>query len=66
MNKKILKDEHGDMSFFTVFVILAINMVLAFVLLFASVKINCMNIRNAAKMELNNVSARIYADTFHA
>ncbi len=66
MNKKILKDEHGDMSFFTVFVILAINMVLAFVLLFASVKINCMNIRNAAKMELNNVSARIYADTFHS
>lgn len=66
MNKKILKDEHGDLSFFTVFVILAINMVLAFVLLFASVKINCMNIRNAAKMELNNVSARIYADTFHS
>ena len=66
MNKKILKDERGDMSFFTVYVILAINMVLAFVLLFASVKINCMNIRNAAKMELNNVSARIYADTFHS
>ena len=56
----------GDMSFFTVFVIMALNMILAFVLLFASVKINCMNIRNAAKMELNNVSARIYADTFHA
>ena len=54
------------MSFFTVFVIMAINMILAFVLLFASVKINCMNIRNAAKMELNNVSARIYAYTFHA
>ena len=31
-----------------------------------SVKINCINIRNAAKMELNNVSARIYADTFHS
>lgn len=66
MYKKILKNERGDMSFFTVFVILAINMILAFVLLFASVKINCMNIRNAAKMELNNVSARIYADTFHS
>ncbi len=66
MNKKILRNERGDMSFFTVFVILTINMVLAFVLLFASVKINCMNIRNAAKMELNNVSARIYADTFHS
>ena len=66
MYKKLLKNERGDMSFFTIFVILAINMLMAFVLLFASVQINCMNIRNAAKMELNNVSARIYADTFHA
>ena len=47
MHKKIIRDERGDLSFFTVFVILA------FVLLFASVKISCINIRNAAKMELN-------------
>ena len=66
MYKKILKNERGDMSFFTIFVILAINMLMAFVLLFASVQVNCMNIRNAAKMEINNVSARIYADTFHS
>ena len=66
MYKKTLRNERGDMSFFTIFIILAINMILAFVLLFASVKINCMNIRNAAKMELNNVSAHIYADTFHS
>ena len=66
MHKKIIRDERGDLSFFTVFVILAINMLLAFVLLFASVRINCINIHNAAKMELNNVSARIYADTFHS
>lgn len=66
MYKKILQNERGDMSFFTIFVILAINMLMAFVLLFASVQINCMNIRNAAKMELNNVSARIYANTFHS
>ena len=66
MKKKYLKNECGDLSYFTIFVILAINMLLAFVLLFASVKINCINIRNAAKMELNNVSARIYADTFHS
>lgn len=52
------------MSFFSIFIILAINMLLSFVLLYASVQINCINIRNAAKMELNNVSARIYADTF--
>ena len=66
MHKKIIRDERGDLSFFTVFVILAINKLLAFVLLFASVKISCINIRNAAKMELNNVSARIYTDTFHS
>ena len=66
MNTKFIKNERGDLSYFTIFVVLAINMLLAFMLLFASVKINCINIRNAAKMELNNVSARIYADTFHS
>lgn len=66
MKKKLLKNECGDLSFLFIFIILAVNMILAFVLLFASVKINCINIRNASKMELNNVSARIYADTFHS
>lgn len=66
MKYKLIKDERGDLSFFTIFIILAVNMLFAFVLLFASIKINCINIRNAAKMELNNVSARIYADTFHS
>ena len=66
MKKELLKNECGDLSFLSIFIILAINMILAFVLLFASVKINCINIHNAAKMELNNVSARIYADTFHS
>lgn len=66
MKKKLLKNERGDLSYFSVFIILAVNMLLSFLLLFASVKINCINIRNAAKMELNNVSARIYADTFHS
>ena len=64
--KSRIKNERGDMSFFSIFIILAINMLLSFVLLNASVQINCINIRNAAKMELNNVSARIYADTFHS
>lgn len=63
---KLIREERGDLSFFTIFAILAVNMLFAFVLLFSSVKINCINIRNAAKMELNNVSARIYADTFHS
>ena len=66
MRCNILKNERGDMSFFTIFVIQAINMLLTFVLLYASIQINCINIRYAAKMELNNVSARIYADTFHS
>lgn len=66
MQRNILKNERGDMSVFTIFMIVAINMLLAFVLLYASIQINCINIRNAAKMELNNVSARIYADTFHS
>lgn len=66
MMQRYLRDERGDLSYFTIFIILSINMLLAFVLLFASVKINAINIRNAAKMELNNVSARIYADTFHS
>ena len=64
--KSRIKSERGDMSFFSIFIILAINMLLSFVLLYASVQINCINIRIAAKMELNNVSARIYADTFHS
>ena len=66
MKKNLLKNERGELSYFSVFIILAVNMLLSFLLLFASVKINCINIRNAAKMELNNVSARIYADTFHS
>ena len=66
MKKNLLKNERGELSYFSVFVILAVNMLLSFLLLFASVKINCINIRNAAKTELNNVSARIYVDTFHS
>ena len=66
MKTRIYQNERGDLSFFTVFIILAVNMIMAFVLLFASIRIECINIRNAAKMELNNVSARIYADTFPA
>ena len=57
--KSRIKNERGDMSFFSIFIILAINMLLSFVLLYASVQINCINIRNAAKMELNNVRANL-------
>ena len=64
--KSRIKNERGDMSFFSIFIILAINMLLSFVLLYASVQINCINIRNAAKMELNNLSGTIYADTYRS
>ena len=37
-----------------------------FLLLYASVRITCINIRNGAKMELNNLSATIYADTYRS
>ena len=66
MKHSPLQNERGDLSIFTIFVVLAVNMLLSFLLLFFSVQINCINIRNAAKMELNNVSARIYADTYHS
>lgn len=66
MFQKYIRNERGDLSYFSIFLILAVNMLLAFVLLLATVRINGINIRNAAKMELNNVSARIYADTFHS
>jgi hypothetical protein len=46
MKKNLLKNERGELSYFSVFVILAVNMLLSFLLLFASVKINCINIRN--------------------
>lgn len=64
--RKILKNERGDMSYFSIIIIVAVNMIFSFVLLSASVKIQCINIRNAAKMELNNISARIYANTYHS
>lgn len=66
MGKKLWEDENGELSFLSIFIILAINMLMAFLLLFASIRIESINIRNAAKMELNNISARIYADTFHS
>lgn len=63
---KIIRDERGDMTFFSIMAVLAINIIVAFVLLFSSVQIHSMNIRNGIKMELNNLSASIYADTYHS
>jgi hypothetical protein len=41
-------------------------MLISFLLLYASVQINVINIRNGAKMELNNLAAGLYADTYRS
>ena len=41
-------------------------MLISFLLLYASIRITCINIRNGAKMELNNLSGTIYADTYRS
>lgn len=64
--KQLIWNERGDLTFFSVFVVLAVNMIIAFVMLYATVEINCINIRNGAKMSLNNLSASIYSDTFRS
>lgn len=63
---KYLKNNRGDMTFTTCFIIVALVMLISFLLLFASVKINSINIRNGIKMELNNLSASIYSDTYRS
>ena len=64
--KGILGNEQGDVTFYTCFFIVGAVMLISFLLLYASVQINCINIRNGAKMELNNLTASIYADTFRS
>jgi len=63
---KLLKNEGGNVTFTTVFIIVALVMLLSFLLLFASVKINCINIKNGVKMELNNLTASIYKDIYRS
>lgn len=64
--KRRLANERGDMSIFTCFFVMGIVILVSFLLLYASIKITCINIRNGAKMELNNLSASIYADTYRS
>ena len=58
-----LRNDRGDISIFTCFFVVGIVMLVALLMLYASIRITCINIRNGAKMELNNLSASIYADT---
>lgn len=62
----LLRSQKGDISIYTCFFIVAAVMLVSFLLLYASIRITCINIRNGAKMELNNLSASIYADTFRS
>ena len=61
-----LRNDHGDISIYTCFFVVGIVMLVSFLLLYASIRITCINIRNGAKMELNNLSASIYADTYRS
>ncbi len=63
---RAIKNERGDMNFFTAFFIVAINILIVMLFIYFSVQINVSNVRSSAKMELNNLSARIAADTFAA
>ena len=61
-----LRNERGEITFFACFFVVGVMMLISFLLLYASVRITCINIRNGAKMELNNLSAAIYADTYRS
>ena len=62
--RRPLRNERGEITFFACFFVVGVVMLISFLLLYASVRITCINIRNGAKMELNNLSATIYADTY--
>ncbi len=64
--KKVLHNNRGEIAFFTCFFVVGIVMLISFLLLYASVQINSINLRNGIKMELNNLSATIYADTYRS
>ncbi len=63
---KYLRNDRGDMAFTTCFIMLALIMLVSYLLLFFSVQINCINIRNGIKIELNNLSASIYSATYRS
>lgn len=64
--KQPLRNERGEITFFACFFVVGTVMLISFLLLYASIRITCINIRNGAKMELNNLSGTIYADTYRS
>lgn len=69
MKKRLLSiwgNDRGDVTFFSIVFIMVMFMLMAFLLLYSSIQIQTMNIRDGIKMELNNLSAKVYADTFRS
>lgn len=64
--KQKLQNERGEITIFACFFVTGVIILVSFLLLYASIRITCINIRNGAKMELNNLSASIYADTYRS
>ena len=64
--KRCFTNNRGDTTINAVFLILVMNMLIAFLLLFVTVQIQCTEIRNHAKISLNNLSAIIAEDTYRA
>lgn len=61
-----LHNNRGEIAIYSCFFVVGVVMLISFLLLYASIRINCINIRNGVKMELNNLSGTIYADTYRS
>lgn len=61
-----LRNNRGEIAIYSCFFVVGVVMLISFLLLYASIRINCINIRNGVKMELNNLSGTIYADTYRS
>lgn len=64
--KQFLTNDRGDLTIGAVILILFLNLLTAFLMLFASVQAQTLQIRNSVTQELNNLSAVIAADTHRA
>ena len=64
--KQPLRNERGEIAFFACCFVVGVVMLISFLLLYASIRITCINIRNGAKMELKNLSGTINADTYRS
>lgn len=61
-----LKNDRGEISIYTVVLILIINLVIALIVYYYSVYMDAEGIRNGMTMQLNNLSAQIAEDTYAA